>query len=336
MDRRIRITDVSPRDGLQNEPLRPTGPVPTSDKARLVRMLVESGVDEIELTSFVRPDLIPQLADADEVIDAVAAGLAGGWRSSAARPVLSVLVPNERGMARVVAANQRARAAHGLPIIDRVAVFSAASETFSKRNTNATISQTLDRFEGVLDLAREHGLGVRGYVSCAIACPFEGPIDPAQVADVAARLWELGRERGLDEIDLGDTIGAGTPQTVARMVGAVQEELHHRITAGIWAMPRLTLHLHDTFGAAGACAAEAFRLGVRSFDAAVGGLGGCPFASTPTRRAPGNVDTQVLVGSLVEVGASTALDRPLLARASEFARTLGQAPIGHPHAGSEA
>jgi len=304
----VRITDVSPRDGLQNEPLREDGtPISTSAKAGLIAALVHSGVDEIEMTSFVSPRWVPQLGDAAELCDRIA-GMRGG---PGAGPVFSALVPNAKGMEGVLAANARALEAHGHRVIDRVAVFTAASETFSKRNTNASIGETIERFREVVGIARGHGLGVRGYVSCAIACPFEGSIAPGRVADVAARLTELG----IDEIDLGDTIGVGTPETTRGMLDAVLRTINTERT-------RVTLHLHDTFGHAAECVRAALACGIRSFDGAAGGLGGCPYASTPERRAPGNIDTEALARAIEGAGYRTRIDRAKLAFAAQTARAM--------------
>lgn len=310
----VRITDVSPRDGLQNEPLSPGGDaVPTTDKLRLVSLLAHAHVDEIELTSFVDPKWVPQLADAADLIMLVAKAFAGK-QPGAGRPVFSVLVPNAKGMERLLDVHERARQRFGTPIVDRIALFTAASETFSQKNTNASIEQSLRRFGPVLDMAREAHLGVRGYVSCAVECPFEGPIAPTQVADVSRRLWELGNDRGLDEIDLGDTIGKGTAQSTRAMLAAVQTALPKHA--------RITLHLHDTFGNAAQCVRTALDMGVTSFDGAAGGLGGCPFASTKDGRAPGNIDTALLVNTCTDAGFECNTDAVSLAQASAFARSL--------------
>ncbi|MFN0131906.1 MAG: hydroxymethylglutaryl-CoA lyase, partial [Phycisphaerales bacterium] len=181
MPGRVRITDVSPRDGLQNEP----SVIASAEKARLVRALDASGVDEIEITSFVSAKWVPQLGDAAEVLGLVAATKPTGV-------VYSVLVPNEQGMRAAAEVNQRAHVPGGRRLIDKVSVFTAASETFSKRNTNATIAETLRRFEPVMALAKGLGLAVRGYVSCVIECPFEGPIAPEKVGHVAQALVDMG------------------------------------------------------------------------------------------------------------------------------------------------
>lgn len=297
MPERVRITDVSPRDGLQNEP----GVIPTADKVWLVEMLGATGVDEIEVSSFVSKAWVPQLGDAAEVF--------AGLRPSPG-PVLSALVPNERGLAGVL----RVNGAAGRRLISKIAVFTAASEAFSKRNTNATIEETLERFVPVVAGAKREELSVRGYVSCAIACPIEGPVSPGRVVGVCERLLTLG----VDEIDLGDTIGAGTPETIRDLLRACERSFPLVGTRPV------TLHLHDTFGRAAACVRTALDAGVRSFDGAAGGLGGCPYASTPGKRAPGNISTEALVRTVHQAGFETGVDMDALAAAGAFAMEMAQ------------
>ena len=301
MPDRVRITDVAPRDGLQNEP----GSIPTEAKARLVRALARSGVDEIEVTSFVSARSVPQLGDAAELCDMLAAGV-----PSAA--TLSALVPNEKGLEGVLAVNRRA----GRVLLSKVAVFTAASETFTRRNINAGIAESIARFAPVVAGAHGAGLAVRGYISCAVACPFEGPIDPWSVAAVAGSLADLG----VDEIDLGDTIGAGTRGSVGHMLETVMEYLDD--SRGWSDASRLTLHLHDTAGHAADCARAAMEMGLRSFDSAAGGLGGCPFASTPGRRAPGNIATSTLVRAVRDQGLRCAVDPERFAECDRVAAEL--------------
>ncbi len=304
----IRITDVAPRDGLQNEPR----PIPTADKLRLVEALCAAQPDEIEVSSFVSPRWIPQLGDAAELFTALAG-------RKPPNICFSALVPNEKGMHAALAVNDQA----GHRLIDKIAVFTAASETFARRNTNATIAETIDRFRPVIALAHSAGLKTRGYISCAVACPFEGPIAPAAVARVAKMLIEIG----LDEIDVADTIGAATPDTLRPAVESAMA------TLGPDAAARLTLHLHDTFGRAADCVLTALDLGIRSFDGAAGGLGGCPYASTPGRRAPGNIATELLIATVRQAGFSTAVNLEALASAGHLARALvpdtapGSAPL---------
>ena len=301
----VRITDVSPRDGLQNEP----APIATADKARLVRALLATGVDEVEVTSFVSPKWVPQLGDAAELLAMLARDGVRAGATPATGPMLSALVPNEKGLDALLASNQ----ATG-NLIQKASVFTAASETFNQRNTNATIAQSLERFAPVITRAHGAGLRVRGYISCVVACPFEGPIAPAQVARVARQLVDLGA----DEIDLGDTIGVATPDTTRAMLAAVIDAL-----GPDWTAPeRLTLHLHDTFARAAHCVRAALEMGVRSFDGSAGGLGGCPYASTPARKAPGNIDTALLVQTIHAAGYATHVQPEALASAGTLARAL--------------
>ncbi len=303
MPERIRITDVSPRDGLQNEP----GTIPAADKVRLITLLSETGVDEIEATSFVSPKWIPQLGDARQVLEGLAAWTAD--QSSSRLPIYSVLVPNEQGMLEV----ERAR--REIMAIDKIAVFTAASEAFSRKNTNASIAESIKRFEPVVELAKTMGDGtmaIRGYISCAIACPFEGPIKPDKVAQVAQALSDLG----CTEIDLGDTIGAAEAETTNFLIQALTARLGDDV------LKRTTLHLHDTFGRAAECVREALQLGIRSFDGSVAGIGGCPYASTPGKRAPGNISTEVLVRTVEDAGFQTGVNRDKLSHAAAFASSI--------------
>lgn len=290
----VRITDVSPRDGLQNEP----GVIPTADKARLVELLSRTGVDEVEVTSFVSAKWVPQLGDAAELLRMLTP-------SRRDHLTLSLLIPNEKGMAAALASIDA-----GAPI-SKISVFTAASETFNRRNTNASIAESIDRFGPVIDQAVARDLDIRAYISCVIACPFEGPISPAKVAEVARMLVNLG----VDELDLGDTIGVATPETTRAMLDAVLAE----IGAG-WLDPEtFTLHLHDTFNRAADCVRTALDVGVRSFDGSAAGLGGCPYASTPGKRAPGNINTDLLVRTIESAGYSTNVDLEALAEAAAFA-----------------
>lgn len=308
MAERVRITEVGPRDGLQNEP----GVIPTAEKARLVELCALSGVDEVEVTSFVSPKWVPQLGDAVEVWKAVAAS-----DYTTHKAMFSALVPNLKGMNAVLDLEPS-----GL-LLEKVVVFTAASETFNKRNTNASIAESIERFREVLRLAHDpdstpdftrNGRLVRGYISCAISCPFEGPIAPEQVVQVARKLIEIG----VDEIDLGDTIGAGSRETVRLLLKTVRRELGSEW----WDRQRMTLHLHDTFGRAAECVKVALDLGVRSFDGSVAGLGGCPYASTPGKRAPGNIATETLVRTVHEAGYVTGVDLDRLAEAAAYAREI--------------
>ncbi|MCU0621646.1 MAG: hydroxymethylglutaryl-CoA lyase [Gemmatimonadales bacterium] len=248
---RIRLVEVGPRDGLQNE----AAFVPTDRKVAFVDALSQSGLGDIEVSSFVSPRWVPQLADAEEVFRRIAR--APGVRYWA-------LVPNLQGLERATLARA-----------DGVAVFTAASETFSRRNTNASIAETLERFRPVLERAT---VPVRGYVSTAFHCPFEGRIAPEAVRVVALELLALGCE----ELSIGDTIGRATPDEVREVVSVLLRDVPAH---------RLALHCHDTFGQAVANCLAAAELGVTIFDASAGGLGGCPYAP----GAPGNVATEALV-----------------------------------------
>lgn len=228
--------------------------------------------------------------------------------------MFSALVPNERGLQGVFDVNRRAHR----HLIEKVSVFTAASETFCRKNINATIAESLGRFQPVIAAAHNNGIDVRGYISCVIACPFEGPIAPSAVADVAKRLMDLG----VDEIDYGDTIGAGTAESTANLFkevrGVVPVDGGRILT---------TLHLHDTFGRAAECVRAALDLGVRSFDGSVAGLGGCPYASKKLpdgtiQRAPGNISTELLVRTVHEAGFKTTVDLDRLGEAAEYARGI--------------
>lgn len=313
----VRITDVSPRDGLQNEP----GVIPTAEKVRLVELLCATGVDEVEVTSFVSPKWVPQLGDAGEVLGGLARSVARGMTST---PEFSALVPNEKGIESLNLAERAAALelpeSFLPPLVGKISLFTAASETFNKRNINATIAESTERFRSLLRIERM-AREVRGYVSCAIACPFEGPVAPAKVAEVAAMLVDVG----VTEVDLGDTIGAGTPETVRAMLAAVRE----RVGGGWFERNAVTLHLHDTFGRAADCVKAALDSGVRSFDGSVAGLGGCPYASTPGKRAPGNISTELLVRTIEGAGYKTGVDLGKLEEAARFAREIvGKARAG--------
>ncbi|HEX5634649.1 MAG TPA: hydroxymethylglutaryl-CoA lyase [Gemmatimonadales bacterium] len=247
----VRLVEVGPRDGLQNEP----GLLPTERKVAFIDALSGSGLADIEVSSFVSPRWVPQLADAEEVFARIR-------RTAGVR--YWALVPNQQGLERAAAAR-----------VDGIAVFTAASETFSRRNTNASIAETLERFKPVLAAAT---VPVRGYVSTAFHCPFEGPIPPEAVLAVARALLVLGCR----ELSIGDTIGRATPDEVRTVLELLLGEID---------APRLALHCHDTFGQAVANCEAAVSLGVTTLDASAGGLGGCPYAP----GAPGNVATEALV-----------------------------------------
>ncbi len=284
----IRITEVGPRDGLQNE----SAVVRLEDKVRFVEMLSASGAAEIEVSSFVSPRWVPQLADAEAVFARI---------RRRAGVVYSALVPNEQGMERALAAR-----------VDKVAFFTAASETFCLRNTNATLEQTMERMRGVAAEASAARLPLRAYVSCAVACPYEGPTDPRRVRDVAARLLDLGAT----EIDLGETIGVAVPAEIERLYEGL---------AGLLEPGDTTLHLHDTRGTALACAMRALDLGVRRFGACCGGLGGCPYAP----GAAGNLATEDLVYACQRSGLETGVNlEALFEAARHIAAAIGRALPG--------
>lgn len=276
----VTILEVGPRDGLQNEKT----PVSTADKLRLIALLAEAGVNHIEATAFVSPKWVPQMADHAEVMAALPKG----------GVVYSALVPNVQGAEAALAAGAQA-----------LAVFTAASESFSRRNTNCSIEEGIARFEPVTRLAKAAGVPLRGYISCCLDCPFEGEIAPAAVADVARRLADVG----CDEIAVSDTLGRGTPARTKRAFEAV---LAHLPAA------RLAGHFHDTFGHAIENVQAAYDVGVRVFDGAVGGLGGCPYAP----GAAGNLATERLVAHFLERGMNLGIDMGALQTAGAFAKSL--------------
>ncbi len=283
---RVRVVEVGPRDGLQN--MGPT--VPTDVKVRFVDLLSAAGLPVVEVTSFVSPQAIPQLGDAAAVFAAVEK------RPGARYPVLT---PNMRGMERAVAAGAR-----------DIAVFTAASEGFTRRNINMTIAESLRAFAPVVELARREGIGVRGYVSMAFGCPYEGRVPPARVLDVARRLFELG----VDEVSVGDTIGVATPGSVRAVMG----ELLREFPAG-----KLAAHMHDTRGTALANVLAALELGIATVDGAAGGLGGCPYAP----GAAGNLATEDLLYMLHGMGVETGVDLDAVAAATMYLTTAtGVAP----------
>ncbi|WP_119257608.1 hydroxymethylglutaryl-CoA lyase [Shinella zoogloeoides] len=281
MKRRIEIVEMAARDGLQNE----KAIIPAADKIALIDLLSGCGFRRIEATSFVSPKWVPQLADGAEV-------MAGIRR----RPGVSysALVPNMKGY-------EAARAARA----DEVAVFLSASEGFSQANLNCSIAESIERARPVAEAARQDGIPLRGYVSCVVRCPYDGPVAPQAVAEVARQLLDLG----CHEVSLGDTIGRGWPSEVAAMLEAVLE---------IAAPENLAGHFHDTSGMALDNIRVALDHGLSVFDASVGGLGGCPFAP----GARGNVDTLAVADMLAETDYETGLDPEKLAAAAAFARRI--------------
>lgn len=317
----VRITDVSPRDGLQNE----AAVIPTAHKLALAGYLAAAGVDEVELTSFVSPKAIPQLADSSRLVEDLAEMLGredtdrpDPWRTyfaSDAACKFSALVPNQRGIENLLQVNIDPRDPDAVATpLSKIAVFTAASETFCQKNIGCAIHESLTRFRPVIALAGQAQLFTRGYISCAIACPFEGPINPDRVADVAEELAELG----CAEISLGDTIGSADPASTRNVINAVIARLGNKWLRDF----RLNLHLHDTHGRAADCVKAALYLGIRSFDGSVAGLGGCPYASTPDHRAPGNISTELLVQTILVEGFETNVSPLRLNEAAEFARKI--------------
>ncbi|MBI3370444.1 MAG: hydroxymethylglutaryl-CoA lyase [Betaproteobacteria bacterium] len=271
LPQRVRVVEVGPRDGLQNEPLIDGHGVPTAIKLELIHRLADAGLPAVEATAFVSPKAIPQMADHTEILEGIRR-----------KPGVSypVLAPNMKGLASALAAGAT-----------EVAVFGAASEAFSKRNINCSIAESLERFRPVAEAALKANVRVRGYVSCVLGCPYEGEIDPARVVEVAGALAAMG----CYEVSLGDTIGVGTPAKTQRMIEAV---------ARVVPIERLAGHYHDTYGQALANIYASLELGVATFDSSVAGLGGCPYAA----GASGNVATEDVVYMLHGLGIETGID----------------------------
>ncbi|MDW8337287.1 MAG: hydroxymethylglutaryl-CoA lyase, partial [Tepidimonas sp.] len=269
---RVRIVEVGPRDGLQNEPQ----PVPTEVKVELVQRLQAAGLREIEVTSYVSPKWVPQMADNHAVMAAV-------QRQPGVR--YAVLVPNLKGLQAALADRP-----------DEIVVFGAASEAFSQRNINCSIAESIERFAPVVEAARAAGVAVRGAISCALGCPYEGDVPAARVAEVAQRFKAIGVQR----VDVADTIGVGTPLKVQRVIAAVAQH---------YDLDHVSGHFHDTYGQALANTLAALQMGVWNFQSSVAGLGGCPYA----RGATGNVATEDLVYLLHGLDIDTGIDLRALA-----------------------
>jgi len=283
---RVRVVEVGPRDGLQNEP----GRVPLEAKLALVEALAEAGLPAVEAGAFVSPKWVPQMADTAELLARLRR------RPGTAYPVL---VPNEKGLEAALAAG-----------VAEIAVFGAASESFSKRNINASIAESLARFRPVCAQALAAGLRVRGYVSCVLGCPYEGAVAPERVAEVAEALAELG----CYEVSLGDTIGVGTPGRAVAMLETVLRRLPAE---------RLALHFHDTWGQALANVLACLETGVATVDSSVAGLGGCPYA----KGASGNLATEDLLYLLHGLGIETGVDLEAVAAAGRrVCAALGRPP----------
>lgn len=288
LPQRVRIVDVGPRDGLQNEKQLVSADI----KVELIRRLGAAGLKSIEVTSFVSPKWVPQMGDNAEVLGRVLAAPAAGVD-------YPVLTPNLKGFEAALAAGAR-----------EVAVFGAASESFSQKNINCSIAESLARFRPVTEAAQAAGVKVRGYVSCVVGCPYEGAVAPEKVADVAETLISMG----CYEVSLGDTIGSGNPVTVQRMLEAVARRVPVAQLAG---------HYHDTYGMAVANIVASMQMGVAVFDASVGGLGGCPYAA----GASGNVATEDVVWLLKGMGIDTGIDfEAVVDIAAWISAELGRSP----------
>ncbi len=284
----VRVVEVGPRDGLQNEKAQ----VPTEQKIQFIQMLAEAGLPVVEATSFVSPRAIPQLSDASTVMAEL---------QRLPTTDYPVLVPNLKGMERALAAGVRS-----------IAVFTAASESFTRHNINATIAESLANFRPVVALARQEDIPVRGYISTVFGCPYQGAVDPQQVLMVAQSLLEMG----INEISLGDTIGVATPNQVADVLSLL-------LTEGGISIERLAVHFHDTRGTALANVLVALQMGISIVDAAAGGLGGCPYAP----GAAGNLATEDLLYMLHGMGIATGVDLAKVVAASRFiAPLLSHAP----------
>jgi hydroxymethylglutaryl-CoA lyase len=291
LPKKVKIVEVGPRDGLQNEKQI----VPAAVKIELIERLADAGLSAIEVTSFVSPKWVPQMGDNDEVLRAVLAN--PRRKPGIAYPVLT---PNLKGFDSAVEAGAT-----------EVAIFGAASEAFSQKNINCSIAESLKRFAAVVDAASALEIKVRGYVSCVVACPYEGAVDPAKAAWVARTLYDMG----CYEVSLGDTIGAGTPASVQRMIEACAKEVPIGKLAG---------HYHDTYGMAVANIYASLELGMAVFDSSIAGLGGCPYAP----GASGNVATEDVVFLLQGLGIETGIDMDRLLAAGQFiSQQLGREPV---------
>ena len=289
---RVSIVDVAPRDGLQNE----KQPVSTQDKLGLIQRLQHAGVKKIEVTSYVSPKWVPQMADNAAVMQALSS-------APVRRPEgvqYSVLVPNMQGL----------EAALAQPLPDEIVVFSAASEAFTQKNINCSIAESIARYAPVVALALERGIRVRGSISCSLGCPYQGKVPSAAVHEVASRMKNIG----VQEIGVADTIGVGTPkQTQAAMEAALK----------VYALENVSGHFHDTYGQALVNIYACLQMGISRFDASVAGLGGCPYA----RGATGNVATEDVVYMLHGLGIETGIDLDLLVEAGAYiSSVLGRKP----------
>lgn len=283
MTKHVKIYEVGPRDGLQNHKQI----IPTKSKIALIDALSDCGFSHIETTSFVSPKWVPQMADAVAVIGGIKRRIGTTY---------AALTPNMRGYHAAKGSN-----------IDEVAIFGSASEGFSQKNINCSIEESFSRFIPILEQAKIDNCKVRGYISCVTDCPYDGPADPAKVVEVALRLLDMG----CYEISLGDTIGAATPNTTSKLISLMLNYIPAKVLAG---------HFHDTNNRALDNIRVCLDAGIRTFDASVGGLGGCPYAE----GAKGNVETATVVKMLHELNFETGLDMNKLAEATEFAKQLAE------------
>ena len=287
MSETIRIIEMGPRDGLQNE----RTPVSVTDRIAFVERLVDAGLKTVEVGAFVSPKAIPQMVGSDEVLRGV---------SHLAGAEFHVLVPNEKGYDAARAAGAKV-----------VSVFAAASEGFSRANINCSIADSIERFKPVLARAKQDGVPVRGYISCVLGCPFDGEIKPQAVAELAKQLWDLG----CYEISLGDTIGVGTPLKAKHMLRAVAAHVP---------VAKLAMHFHDTYGQALANLYAGLEQGVRVIDSAAGGLGGCPYAPGATGNVATEDVVYMLEGMGIRTGVD--MER-LLVATNDICRLLGHSPV---------
>lgn len=276
----VTIFEVGPRDGLQNE----SDFIDTDIKISLINMLSVTGLQKIEVTSFVSPKWVPQLADSSEVMNKI---------ERAANVIYSALTPNMRGMTDAIKAS-----------VDEVAIFAAASESFSQKNINCSIEESLERFKPVMELAREHQIPVRGYVSCVTHCPYEGRVPVDQTVKLSEQMLEMG----CYEISLGDTIGKAEPEDFKNLLNSFK---------GSIVPEKLALHCHDTYGHALANIKAGLDYGIRTFDSAIGGLGGCPYAEGAT----GNVSTEKVVALLDDLGFESGVNIQKLNQAVNFIKS---------------
>ena len=282
----VKIIEVGPRDGLQNE----KEIISTKDKIKFIELLADSGLKNIEVTSFVSPKAIPQLADAEDVVSGLKNCRGLPWQALK----LSCLVPNIKGLDRAIASD-----------IKRIAVFTAASETFNKKNINMTIKESVATYNDVIKIALTKGMTVRAYISTCFYCPYEGKIKKEKVLEVTNSLIDLG----VDEVSLGDTIGAAVPKDVLETVNLLLKEVPKE---------KIALHFHDTYGTALANVMAGLELGITTFDSSAGGLGGCPYAP----GAAGNLATEDLVYLLNQSGIKTGVDLNKLVEASKFMQDI--------------